>query len=387
MVLFGLLWAAGVPGRVFAGCSAWPRSRWPCWRSSRSATGSPGSPASSTRSADPPATRLPAAQGLFAIAYGGWFGVGLGRGPAQVGLAAQRPHRLHLRHHRRGARAGRLPGRAAALRRAGLRRAADRPPGADPFRRLAAAGVTAWIVGQALINIGGVVGLLPITGLPLPLISAGGTSLVVTMLALGMLALVRPARAGRGAAGRTAAGRRASCWACRCRGCRGIGRGGGSPPGDRRPEPGERRRRGRLAVRRPPTSPRTGGPADDRRVVLAGGGTAGHIEPLLASRRRPAAGRPRTSAITCLGTAAGLETELVPARGYDLGLIPAVPLPRGQPRTCCRCPAGCRCGRRAAGEVLDEVRRRRGGRVRRVRGGARLPGRLAPRRSRSWCTR
>src|SRR5262249_37240980 len=47
---------------------------------------------------------------------------------------------------------------------------------------------TIWLVGQAVINMGYVTGLLPVTGIPLPLISAGGTSLVVTLLALGMLA-------------------------------------------------------------------------------------------------------------------------------------------------------------------------------------------------------
>jgi UDP-N-acetylglucosamine--N-acetylmuramyl-(pentapeptide) pyrophosphoryl-undecaprenol N-acetylglucosamine transferase len=65
-------------------------------------------------------------------------------------------------------------------------------------------------------------------------------------------------------------------------------------------------------------------------VVLAGGGTGGHIEPMLAladalSRRTVSGAAPR---ITCLGTARGLETRLVPARGYDLRLIPPVPLPR-----------------------------------------------------------
>ncbi|SBT48216.1 cell division-specific peptidoglycan biosynthesis regulator FtsW [Micromonospora narathiwatensis] len=58
----------------------------------------------------------------------------------------------------------------------------------DPFRRLAAAGVTAWLVGQAVINIGGVTGLLPLTGVPLPFISDGGSALVVTLAAVGMLA-------------------------------------------------------------------------------------------------------------------------------------------------------------------------------------------------------
>ena len=58
----------------------------------------------------------------------------------------------------------------------------------DPFRRLAATAITTWLVAQAVINIGGVVGLLPITGLPLPFISAGGSALVVTMAAIGILA-------------------------------------------------------------------------------------------------------------------------------------------------------------------------------------------------------
>ncbi|MEU0570798.1 undecaprenyldiphospho-muramoylpentapeptide beta-N-acetylglucosaminyltransferase [Nonomuraea sp. NPDC005983] len=63
------------------------------------------------------------------------------------------------------------------------------------------------------------------------------------------------------------------------------------------------------------------------RVVLAGGGTAGHIEPALAladALRRYDQG----IGITCMGTERGLETRLVPARGYELELVPAVPLPR-----------------------------------------------------------
>ncbi len=58
----------------------------------------------------------------------------------------------------------------------------------DPWRRLAAAAITTWLVAQAVINMGGVIGLIPLTGVPLPLISSGGSALIVTMAALGVLA-------------------------------------------------------------------------------------------------------------------------------------------------------------------------------------------------------
>lgn len=58
----------------------------------------------------------------------------------------------------------------------------------DPFLRLLTASATTWIAGQALINIGYVVGLLPVTGLQLPLVSAGGSSLAITLLMFGLIA-------------------------------------------------------------------------------------------------------------------------------------------------------------------------------------------------------
>jgi cell division protein FtsW len=58
----------------------------------------------------------------------------------------------------------------------------------DRYGMLVATGVTAWIVGQAAINIGAVIGVLPVSGVPLPFLSVGGTSLVITMFAIGMLA-------------------------------------------------------------------------------------------------------------------------------------------------------------------------------------------------------
>ena len=55
------------------------------------------------------------------------------------------------------------------------------------YVRLAAAGVGSWLVVQAVVNIGAVLGLLPIAGVPLPLVSYGGSSLIPTLVALGML--------------------------------------------------------------------------------------------------------------------------------------------------------------------------------------------------------
>lgn len=58
---------------------------------------------------------------------------------------------------------------------------------ADRFGMLVAAGITIWISVQAMVNMGAVTGAMPITGVPLPLVSFGGSSLVVSMLAMGIL--------------------------------------------------------------------------------------------------------------------------------------------------------------------------------------------------------
>ncbi len=57
----------------------------------------------------------------------------------------------------------------------------------DRFSMLVAIGITGWLVVQAVMNIGAVIGVMPITGVPLPFVSYGGSSLVVNMAALGML--------------------------------------------------------------------------------------------------------------------------------------------------------------------------------------------------------
>ena len=66
----------------------------------------------------------------------------------------------------------------------GLHAAFNAAPGYD---RTLAFTITVWVVGQAFVNIGTVIGLLPITGVTLPLVSAGGSSLLVTMVSLGLL--------------------------------------------------------------------------------------------------------------------------------------------------------------------------------------------------------
>lgn len=81
----------------------------------------------------------------------------------------------------------------------GIRAAAAAP---DAFGRLLAVGITAWVTAQAFINIGAVVGLLPVSGVPLPFVSFGGSSLVILMAAVGMLVNITRQGAGHPGAGR-----------------------------------------------------------------------------------------------------------------------------------------------------------------------------------------
>jgi cell division protein FtsW len=95
---------------------------------------------------------------------------------------------------------------------AGLRIARRVP---DTFARLCAGSITVWLTAQALVNMGAVLGLLPITGVPLPLISAGVSSLIVTLVAIGMLmsfARSEPDAAQALAASRPSLSRRLPDW-------------------------------------------------------------------------------------------------------------------------------------------------------------------------------
>ena len=148
-------------------------------------------------------TGYQAAQGLVALGSGGFFGLGLGASRAKWGYLpnAHTDFIFAIIGEELGLVGGLLVvGLFVAFAVLGVRAALRAP---DRFGMLLAAGVTAWIVGQAFINIGAVIGLVPITGVPLPFISFGGSALVITMGAVGMLLNVaRQARpVGSSAAG------------------------------------------------------------------------------------------------------------------------------------------------------------------------------------------
>ena len=140
--------------------------------------------------ADPSNTGYQIVQSLIALGSGGIEGVGLGAGRSKW-LFLPNAHTDFI-----FAVIGEELGLVGTLSVLGLFvafamlgiRTAQRAP--DRFGMLLATGVTVWIVAQAAVNIGGVIGLLPVSGIPLPFVSFGGSSLVFTMVAAGILANV-----------------------------------------------------------------------------------------------------------------------------------------------------------------------------------------------------
>jgi len=133
--------------------------------------------------------------GKWALASGGVFGVGLGNSKAKWSWlpAAENDYIFAIIGEELG-----LIGAVVvlllfivlAVSFVRIIRSSD-----DAFTRIVASGVMIWIIGQALVNIAVVLGLLPVLGVPLPLISAGGSALISTMLAIGVvLSLARAPR-------------------------------------------------------------------------------------------------------------------------------------------------------------------------------------------------
>ncbi|HLR85216.1 MAG TPA: putative lipid II flippase FtsW, partial [Nocardioidaceae bacterium] len=128
-----------------------------------------------------------AAHGLMGLASGGFWGVGLGASRQKWGtLPEAHTDFIFAVVGEELGLIGTLVVLAlfVLLAYAGLR-IAQRTR--DPFVRFAAAGITVWLLSQTVINIGMVLGLLPVIGIPLPLISYGGSALLPTVVALGLL--------------------------------------------------------------------------------------------------------------------------------------------------------------------------------------------------------
>jgi cell division protein FtsW len=186
LVLAGLLWGAGMPMKYFG------------WFAAVAAVliailikAAPYRMARITSFldpfADPTNGGFQAVRGMYALATGGLWGVGLGNSAMKWDLLP------HAESDYIFAIIGEELGFLGCLvvvtlygvlAYAGFRIARR---SADRFIQLASVAITVWIVGQATMNMGYVVGLLPVTGVQLPLISAGGTSLVLTLFIVGLL--------------------------------------------------------------------------------------------------------------------------------------------------------------------------------------------------------
>ncbi|ANS78275.1 Cell division protein FtsW [Serinicoccus hydrothermalis] len=187
-IIAGMLWAAGLPARWFVGLGA---------------VGGIGVAVLAAGSANR-MQRIqtwiggicdsPHVEGCYqkvhaeyALADGGWWGLGLGESREKWGILPE-PHNdfiLAIIGEELG-----LPGSLAVLGLfAVLAYACFRvvTQAEDGFTRLAAAGVMVWFLGQALVNIGSVIGMLPIIGVPLPLVSSGGSALIAALIGVGLL--------------------------------------------------------------------------------------------------------------------------------------------------------------------------------------------------------
>ena len=138
--------------------------------------------------ADPLGTGYHAVQGLLALGLGGIFGSGLGERAAAGGIVLPNAHNDYI-FAVIGEEFGFLGavgviGLVCLLAYRGFRVALAAP---DTFGGLLAAGITSWLCLQAFVNIGVVVTLLPVTGITLPFVSAGGSSLIVSLVGAGIL--------------------------------------------------------------------------------------------------------------------------------------------------------------------------------------------------------
>lgn len=187
IILLALLWFAGLPLKVFVTSLAAAVSAAAVLAISE------GYRSDRVRSwldpsADAQGAGYQARQAKFALANGGVFGDGLGQGTAKWNYLpnAHNDFIFAIVGEELGfIGAAGLLGLFGVFAYTGMRIAKR---SADPFLRLLTATATAWVIGQVFINVGYVIGLLPVTGIQLPLISAGGTSTATTLFMVGLMA-------------------------------------------------------------------------------------------------------------------------------------------------------------------------------------------------------
>jgi cell division protein FtsW len=185
-ITFSILFVSGIPLRPLVG-----------WGAAGSAAACVAAMGQSYRRArilaflhpwnDPLNTGYQTIQSQVSLASGGWFGVGLGASRAKWGFLpyAHTDFIFAIIGEELGLVGALLVvGLFVVLGYLGVRASLQC---ADPFARLLAIGITTWLCVQAFVNIGAVIGVLPITGVPLPFISFGGSSLLATMAASGIL--------------------------------------------------------------------------------------------------------------------------------------------------------------------------------------------------------
>jgi len=169
-------------------------------------------------------------QGLLALGLGGIFGAGLGESKLAGGLYLPNAWNDFI-FAIIGEEFGLLGGITVValfviLAYAGIRTALRAP---DTFGALLATGITAWLCIQAFINIGVVVALVPVTGITLPFISAGGSSLVISFAAVGILLSISRETQSRGSTDDADPGRGRRHWRAYLPGVRGPATPGPAP--------------------------------------------------------------------------------------------------------------------------------------------------------------
>jgi cell division protein FtsW len=185
-IILGLLWVVGAPGRLFAG-SLLGVGVLALYLASTSAERLTRLTNFTNPFKDYQGAGWQPAHGLFAMSSGGIFGKGIGASQQKWGTLpeAHTDFIFAVLGEELGLVGTLLVlGLFLTIAYAGIRVAVRCT---DPFVRYMAAGITIWLTAQMMINIGMVLALLPVIGLPLPLVSYGGSALLPSLVALGLL--------------------------------------------------------------------------------------------------------------------------------------------------------------------------------------------------------